>query len=692
MFPSSARIHLFLAGFAAAPCALAAPPAPLAAAVREQPVPLEKFNVTSDRTTSLTVPSLDDARIDLARTPGGTETIAAERYLRGRASTVNDLFALSPGISAQSRFGSDEARISIRGSGLQRTFHGRGLRILQDGVPVNLADGSFDMQTFEPLAAAYVNVWRGANALAFGASTLGGAIDFVSRTGRDAPETLRVEAGSFGYLRAFVAGGFATRGTDGYVAVTRTEQDGFRAHARQRNARVFGNLGWRHTDAVESRFYLTAVSTDSELPGSLLQAEVKSTPRIANPVTAAQHQKRDYGLLRAASKTTARLGQTVWDASLGWTYKDLDHPIAPVVDQLAHDHLAALTATHTGNLAGRANRLKAGFMWTHNEVRAANFVNVGGVRGALTARARQRATNTELWLEDQLTVADGLTLVAGYTFAAIRRVNRQEVGGAGSYTRTYDNLSPKLGFRWDGPGVQVFGNVSGSFEPPSFSETGALAAPNRAQRARTVELGTRGARGPVRWDATVYAARLKDEFLSLNDANGNPLGTINAPRTTHAGVEVFGELDLLGVNRTSPVPASHRLLLRAAWTYGRFRFDDHPVYRNNTLAGFPPHVVRAELAWEHPSGWHAGPTLEWVPRRAPVDFANTLFADPYSLFGFRVGRRIDRGLCWFAELRNAFERHHTATTGVIADARGLDARQFLPGETRAFYTGIEHTW
>ena len=58
----------------------------------------------------------------------------------------------------------------------------------------------------------------------------------------------------------------------------------------------------------------------------------------------------------------------------------------------------------------------------------------------------------------------------------------------------------------------------------------------------------------------------------------------------------------------------------------------------------------------------------------------------------RVGRRTTRGFSWFAEVRNIADRHYAATTGVIADARGLDARQFLPGEVRAFYAGIERRW
>ena len=85
------------------------------------------------KSPSLTVPTPELSRADLEKTPGGVEVIDAERYLTGRASTVADTFALSAGVFAQPRFGSDEARLSIRGSGLQRTFHGRGIRMLCSG-------------------------------------------------------------------------------------------------------------------------------------------------------------------------------------------------------------------------------------------------------------------------------------------------------------------------------------------------------------------------------------------------------------------------------------------------------------------------------------------------------------------------------------------------------------------------------
>jgi iron complex outermembrane receptor protein len=133
--------------------------------VLSSPERLAPTIVKSDNQPALTQPTLEQDRLELREIPGGTETIAAGRFLTGRSSTFAETFFLSPGVVAQPRFGSDEARISIRGSGLQRTFHGRGIRLMQDGIPLNLADGGFDMQSVDPLAASHINIWRGGNAL-----------------------------------------------------------------------------------------------------------------------------------------------------------------------------------------------------------------------------------------------------------------------------------------------------------------------------------------------------------------------------------------------------------------------------------------------------------------------------------------------------------------------------------------------
>ena len=63
-----------------------------------------------------------------------------------------------------------------------------------------------------------------------------------------------------------------------------------------------------------------------------------------------------------------------------------------------------------------------------------------------------------------------------------------------------------------------------------------------------------------------------------------------------------------------------------------------PVFGNNRIAGIPVHIYEAELLYE---------TAKRLLRRTksslqfyslyPVDEANTLFADSYTLLGFQIG-------------------------------------------------------
>jgi iron complex outermembrane recepter protein len=135
-----------------------------------------------------------------------------------------------------------------------------------------------------------------------------------------------------------------------------------------------------------------------------------------------------------------------------------------------------------------------------------------------------------------------------------------------------------------------------------------------------------------------------------------------------------------------------RVTLRQMYLWNDFRFDGDATFGDNRLAGIPEHYYRAELMYEHPSGFYIGPNVEWVPTGYAVDFAGTLHADQYVLLGAKVGYRSERGFSFFLEAKNLTDRKYAATTNVIVDARGLDGPQFFPGDGRSFYAGVEWKW
>jgi iron complex outermembrane receptor protein len=632
-----------------------------------------------------TVDDLSNARRKANERAGATAVVDGESYRDRRAGTLVDALGFAPGVFVQPRFGADEARISIRGSGLQRTFHGRGLVVLQDGTPINLADGAFDMQAIEPLAARYITVYRGANALEYGAATLGGAIDFVSPTGYDAPSfTGRAEAGAFDFRRAQIAVADVGGRGDVYATVTGTSQDGYRDHAVQETYRFVGNAGFRFDEALDGRVYFTKVDTRSQLPGNLTFAEYERDPTLAAPGNVTGDQRRDFVLERLA-------GRLAWSPnandqvalSLSVADKGLHHPIFQVLEQESRDVGVDLRWRHASEWSGHAATLIAGLRTTNGSIDDDRFVNVGGEPGAPTNAFDQHARDSVAYVEQQVALDARWTLAVGAQgLHAVRRsADRLITGGRDeSFEKTYSGISPKFGMRVAvGEGAQVFANVSRSLEPPTFGElTGGPGVTQvDMQEGTTLEIGARVQRADGWIDAALYHARIDGELLALNDANGNPLGTTNADRTVHQGVELGASRDWSPHWRTS-----------LQYLFNDFRFDGDAVFGDNDLAGVPRQQLRAELRFSPIARLHVVPGVEWNDK-AWIDHANTLRAKGATVWNLRIGGEVGARWTWFADLRNVFDKRWIASTNVVANAGGVDGRHLMPGDGRGVFAGFE---
>lgn len=661
---------------------------------------LEKVEVTAPAEPlgpSLTQPDLEGAKMEIRHAPGGVAIVDAESYREGRVSTIKDALGFAPGVFVQPRFGAEESRISIRGSGLQRTFHLRGIKLMQDGVPLNLADGGGDFQAIEPLATRYIEVFRGANALQYGSTTLGGAINYVSPTGYDvAPLSLRSEVGSYEYLRSQIAAGGVLGSVDGAVSLSTYSQDGFRQHSRQNAQRLVGNAGLRLNDDLETRFYVQQADSDSELPGSLTKQQLQNDPRQANASSVSGNQKRDIDFARLANKTTWRFGASRLELFAYYADKDLFHPIFQVLDQHSEDYGAELRFVSNERLAGMDNRFVMGVAYARGNTDDDRWQNISGRRGARTNSLKQTARNSSAYAEEQLTFIPEWTAVIGTQYARARRKNRDLFFATPaqdeSFEKTYSAWSPKLGLRWDlRPSIQAFANVSRSFEPPSFGELvgGQNPVLLNAQRGTTFELGTRGELASLQWDAAVYRARIRDEMLQTNilaAGNSGPAPvTVNVPRTIHQGVELAMSGKFGG-----------GFEWRQALLINDFKFDGDSNFGDNDLPGVPRSLVKGELGYRFTAA-PGGPLLlainaEWSPQDYAVDMSNTLFADSYTIWGLRLQQQIGKHVSWFVEGRNLTDEKYAATTGVIRDARavsGAALAQFLPGDGRTFYAGLE---
>ena len=627
----------------------------------------------------------DDAEARTRATPGGADVVPYEDFADKSPVSLRDTLAFSPGIYTQPRYG-QEVRISIRGSGISRGFHMRGLTLLQDGAPINLADDNGDFQELEPIFFDHLEVYRGANALRFGSGTLGGAINGVTPNGKDAPGVyLRGDAGSFDMLRGLAAVGGASGPVDFWAGISADRSDGDRAHAGRKSLRFHGNAGIALSDVVSTRFYASVNRIRQELPGALTRTQALTTPRMANAASVTGDQARDIDSIRLQNRTRFDFGATKLDVGVFFNGKELFHPIFQVVDQDSNDYGAFARLEHEAGplsftLGGEIRR---------GSTHARQFLNVAGKRGALQFDADQDARTASIYGEVRLRPAERVTLIAGAIYAdgwRKRRVNFS-TGATQDGRIALDAFSPKFGVLFDAtPDIQLYANYSRSAEFPGFGEVfqsvgtppvSTFIAAIRPQRAWTAEVGTRGRAGRLEWDVSFYRATLNGEMLqySVNAGAGIPAATFNADRTLHQGVEAglsFAPTDWLR--------------LRQVWQYSDFRFRGDRSFGGNRLPVVPKNVLRSEVRIGTDS-LHVAPSLEWVPQGAWADYANTVRTDGYALLGLTAGATVREGLDLFLDARNLTGKKAIGDISAVLAANAASAI-YYPVERRAVYAGF----
>ncbi|MBV7528377.1 MULTISPECIES: TonB-dependent receptor family protein [Pseudomonas] len=658
---------------------------------------------------------IEDARARLAQVPGGTNVVDMRRPLQGRVASNQDVLAYQPGIYAQSA-GNEGVKISIRGSGINRApgAHASGLYAMLDGLPLT-GPGGTPYELLEPLWLDHVQVLRGANGFDRGALALGGAIDYVSHTGYNAPKLqVRYATGSHGYQQRQVSSGQVLGAFDYYVAMTDANADGYQDHTASKSQGVIANFGYRFNPNLETRFYLRHRQTDNDLAGRVTKHSIEHNPRAANPAYVARDDHRDEpGSTFIGNKTTWYIDD---DSSIqtGLVYHDypMDLSEGPNRLKVAYtDVSGTFDYKRRDTLWGLESQSTLGLRVTKHlpNAGASEFVRIptgntaGYAPGTLIRNFTYQGSDTVLHVGNDLEIADDLWLTTGLAAIYTRRESAVTYPQEGGKTSLHDwDYAPRVGLRYQlTPDLQLFGNLSRSVEAPhpwsliyssnirfpkgSGPATGAQRQPVTLQNqtATTLEIGGRGDSTLGQWSLAWYYAQVRHELLSvLPDANATTPYELNASPTVHQGVEA---------SLLSPLWSpgdGGQLSLRQSYTFSDFHYRDDERFGDNRLPGLPMHYYQGELRYDWPQGFFAAVNTQWVSKVA-VDYANSFYADPYAIFGATLGYNAPKGdwQTWL-DLRNLTDKHYAATVTPGYDDKGLDAARSTPGEGMAMYVGV----
>ncbi len=651
-----------------------------------------------------------------AATPGGVTVVDIEDLQTQHVAGLPDMLRYVPGMWSESAYGGDELFFSSRGSNLDSVAYDKnGIKLLQDGLPVTTADGNGHNRVSDPLSARYASVARGANALTYGASTLGGAIDLVSPTARNsAPVAASLSGGSYGALDGRATVGAAGDSLDGILTAETKQWDGYRDHSDQDRWSVYANAGWQPSDSVSVRAYATYIDNALALPGALTRAQADADPDQASAAALGGDYGKEVETARLAAKAIWTLdGDRSFTAGLSYEEQSLFHPIvdrilvdfdgpgpAPPVEVFSllvdTDH-ADLGAVVRYDQTVGAHDLQVGLNYGEGSVEGGNFRNDGGRPNGISEFVDNSADSVEAFFVDRWRASDRVSVVLGaqYVDAArdVRTINA-DTGAVSNPKADYSSVNPRVGvIAALNDAGELYGNLSRLFEAPTtFQMEDNVRGGNATLDPMSGTVAEVGWRSTSRraagtswtWDISAYYASISDEILSLDDPNapGNSL-TTNIDETVHAGIEalVAASFELGG--------GGHRLDPQVSVTLNRFHFDGDPVYGDNDLPAAPDYVVRGEALYRHRTGFYAGPTFDFLGERY-ADFANTYTVDGYALMGLRGGFAARQ---WelFGEVRNLFDEEYIAAVNVF-NVAAPGAQALYPGSPLSAFVGTRFSF
>ncbi|MGD1088824.1 MAG: TonB-dependent receptor [Verrucomicrobiota bacterium] len=670
--------------------------------------------------SSLTSPPFSQAVQQKKEVPGGFTLQGVEPMYQGRVSSLDDLFQNAPGLVMLSENEVEVSKVFIRGSGVFSEDEPNGVQYLIDGLTLNQGDGEIILEDFDVSTFKYSEVYRGANALQYGGLGLGGAVNFVPYTGYDAPPaSVQLEGGSFGFMRGQASSGGVDGPFDYYVSLSGRDRSGYREHSQEDTEMLFSDFGYKINDRLENRFYLIADETDRQLPGALSLQQMQQNPQQAQTNAIPEDFLKNWYYLRLADKMTYESGGEEADAGVYWWHRNAYEPNLYITNNYlqgigtfyADDYGALFNSTTRSEFLGEDNIFTAGFNPTAEREVDSYYVNINGQQGALTGADTEWSLNAVLYAQNQHYLTEKLSLVTGIQAAYAQRHFydnfTNSVDGNASANLIFRTLNPKIGLIYELTDQdQLYANFSRSWQPPSFDnmvnfdtgpDTSQTLTPLQPQRAWTAEVGARGEDGRFDWELTLYHSRVRDELLDLYDPQTDAeIGGVNIAKSYNQGIEAGLEIRFLDsiFVKEDKTHFGDRLTLRQNYTLSDLHFDHDPTYGNNRIAGVPVNVYEAQLMYETPGGFYAGPNVNWVITPYPVDNANTLYAPAYALLGFKTGMQLGKGFSIFFEARNLLDERYASSVDPISDnyANGgtptQSAQVFHPGDPRSFYFGV----
>lgn len=655
--------------------------------------------------------------------PAAASHIEADDYIDNYANDSGDGFFFAPGVMVNA-LDLNEPRIVIRGFGMGNSQHRSTVLVLRDGAPLTDVHGETNMVEIDLMSVANIDVFRGgAGDLMFTGDNLGGAVNFISPTGRTAPgRVFRVDGGSSielspgGQAHASIAA--ANGDLDYYMGLTGRYETGYRDHSQRIDGHFNANVGLQLAQNFSTRFFFEALRSDVEFPGMLTPEAAEDDPTqaredfILGPLfpggplvyladgAADDEHGRTVLTARVANASEFNLFGVEFDTGLHYARRDIDNAqidYIGIIEDNGSEWGARLSAERAFAIFGMETMIRFGGNYATGSKSSDRFENLDGATGDQLFETDLTSKRLAGFVEGAASPLKNLVINLGAKFTRTKRLLTADGGDNVDEQRTFTGVTAKGGVLYKvTTSLQVFASAFRTYEPPSMDEltSGDPEDLNglEEQDAFSYEAGLRGRINDwIGWEIAYFNTDIENEIINIEEPEENGLGGlfVNVAETNHRGIEAGVDISLFPDRFAR---SGHALTLRNIYNFSDFSFTDSSFLgvTGNKLAGVPTHVYRGELRYEAKDRWFAAVNVQMAGGDYFIDHENEVSAPTYTLIGFSAGLRMSDHSELYVSGENLTDVTFAAGLTPVLDQNVQDGRVFSPGAGASVYAGLRY--
>ena len=600
-------------------------------------------------------------------------------FLINSLNQINGIYSHSAGYNTN--------RITIRGMGSRSPYSTNKIKSYLNNIPLSNGVGEITLEDFGIDILDQIEINKGPNSSIYG-SGLGGNI--ILKTSKTLDRTVKLKSiyKSYNTYQNSLSFSRKINNLDLLINFEKIKSDGYRDNNSYDNSRIFGNLNYELNKSYDINLIHFYNSASAQIPSSLSLEDFIDNPSSAAFSWANIKGGEDYrrsitGLTFSSNKELYKSNSTIFFKTFS---NDENRPFNYLLEDSKQYGLR-----HIGNFKLAPFNLSYGLEISYENYLFETWDEYGDPTESLINRQSQDRDNYNFFVQlDKTFEKSFLTFGIGTNNINYNWTDEVERNNLEYSSKSI--LSPRISYNYSLNNNSIFANISHGFSSPNIDETldenGIVNPEIKPESGWNYELGIIGTtkNKKISYSLNLYYMDIRNLLVAQRTSFDTFTG-VNAGRTSHPGLETTINIPILISQKVNITSSSN---FSKYWYIFKDFNNRGNDYSMNKLTGVPGHTLFSKIKVDFKNY-----LLQFSFQNIgeiPMNDANTLFTDSYSLFDLKISRRLylkGMEVNLSSGINNLLDKRYAS--GVVINARGFggrDPRYYYPGLPRNYFISL----